>query len=334
MNDAGPKVSVVVCTYNQERYIGMSLDSIIAQKTDFAFEIILADDCSTDGTEKICRQYAEKYPGIVHYIRNKTNKGVAHNYFDAIRAAKGKYIADLAGDDVWIDTYKLQRQADLLDSDPEITLTHAAWEMFTDDGKIFSSHEHWMPKKDEVVDGNTLLPIILAHKKEQRFIHLCTAMYRRDTVIELFTDYAEVFEPKWLPCEDFQLEVLLASRGKIACQSQKVLLYRVGNVSVSSTENARKTVSFTSRVVRLTIILARLLGISPDAIADYTRFNLHYALMTAFNAGDSMAMKEASALSRNENIFPALKTRIAMILSSNRSIWKLTLGLRRMMNKK
>ena len=65
-----PKVSVIVCTYNQEGTIGAALDSILAQKTDFDFEIVVADDCSADRTPAICREYAARYPGKVRAIIN------------------------------------------------------------------------------------------------------------------------------------------------------------------------------------------------------------------------------------------------------------------------
>ena len=334
MNDTNPKVSVIVCTFNQERYIAEALDSILAQKTDFPFQIVLADDCSTDSTGMICRLYAERYPDKVRYIRNEENKGVARNYFDAIREARGMYIADLAGDDRWTDPDKLQRQADLLDSDPKITICHAAWEMFTDDGRVFPSEVHWMPRKEEIVEGRSLLPIIVNHKKEERFIHLCTAMYRRDTTIQLMREYPGVFDEVWLPCEDFQLILLLAARGKVACQPQKVLQYRVGNVSVSSTENARKTVNFTGRVMFLTLRLARMLAAEPDYLDDYFRKTLHYVVMTAFNSGDSEALDESRRIADIHTARPMLKTRIALMLSSNRIIWKISRGLRRLLNQK
>ena len=87
-----PLVSVVVCTYNQQNYIRDALDSILAQETDFAFEIILSDDCSNDRTPQICQEYADKYPEIIRFYHNKTNKGLVLNYYDSIRLAKSKYI--------------------------------------------------------------------------------------------------------------------------------------------------------------------------------------------------------------------------------------------------
>lgn len=86
---ATPKVSVIVCTYNQEQTIARSLESILTQKTDFPYEIILADDCSSDSTPEICADYARRYPDIIRPFLNKRNKGVVDNYFDCVEACRG-----------------------------------------------------------------------------------------------------------------------------------------------------------------------------------------------------------------------------------------------------
>lgn len=117
-----PKVSIVCITYNQEKYIGETLESFVTQKTDFEFEAIIADDCSTDGTAKIIRQYAKKYPGIIKPTLRSKNVGVGNNLLGALTAAKGKYIALCEGDDFWTDPNKLQLQADFLDKNPSCAM--------------------------------------------------------------------------------------------------------------------------------------------------------------------------------------------------------------------
>ena len=115
-------VSVIVLTYNQENTIKRTLDSILSQKCNFNFEIIIGDDCSTDSTVRICQEYQSSYPTIIRLICNETNKGVVKNYYNCILASKGKYIADCAGDDYWVTTTKLQKQYDILEKDPTYKL--------------------------------------------------------------------------------------------------------------------------------------------------------------------------------------------------------------------
>jgi glycosyltransferase involved in cell wall biosynthesis len=113
------KVSVIVATYNQEKYIRHTLESIVTQKTDFDFEALVGDDCSTDGTAEIIREFATKYPNIiVPYIREK-NLGMYGNIPELMTHAKGEYISIIEGDDYWIDENKLQKQVDFLDNNPD-----------------------------------------------------------------------------------------------------------------------------------------------------------------------------------------------------------------------
>lgn len=117
------KASIICVTYNQAKYIRRAIGSFLTQKTDFSFEIILADDCSTDGTNTICAEYAAKYPDLVHYLPSEKNVGGIENERRAIEAAKGKYIAVCEGDDYWIDKQKLQKQVEFMDAHPDYSVT-------------------------------------------------------------------------------------------------------------------------------------------------------------------------------------------------------------------
>ena len=116
------KLSVFVVTYNQEQYIRQCLESIVMQKVNFDYEVIIGEDCSSDSTPQICDEYAAKYPQIQIYHHPK-NAGLLKNWEFVMNKCKGKYIALIEGDDYWIDPYKLQRQVDWLDAHPEYTLT-------------------------------------------------------------------------------------------------------------------------------------------------------------------------------------------------------------------
>ena len=108
------KVSVCVVTYNQEKYIRQCLQSIVDQVTDFDFEIIVADDCSTDGTREIINEFARKYPYIFRLFFHDKNIGALPNFRFVHGKAIGKYIAHMDGDD-YVLPGKLQAQANFLD---------------------------------------------------------------------------------------------------------------------------------------------------------------------------------------------------------------------------
>lgn len=127
------KLSVFVVTYNQERYIHQCLDSVLMQEVSFPYEVIVGDDCSTDGTGAILDEYAAKYPQIQVYHHEK-NKGLLGNWEFVMNKCQGDYIALLEGDDYWIDPHKLQRQVDWLEAHPDFTLTFTRAEIQYENG--------------------------------------------------------------------------------------------------------------------------------------------------------------------------------------------------------
>lgn len=116
------KVSVVVPTYNHEKSIKSCLDSILIQQTDFDYNILVADDASTDGTKQIILEYAKKYPDKIVPLIREENVGVADNVHGVLCKVNGTYFAYLEGDDAWTDPDKLQQQVELMDKHPEIDL--------------------------------------------------------------------------------------------------------------------------------------------------------------------------------------------------------------------
>ena len=109
-----PIVSVCVITYNQENFIGETLDGILMQKCDFPFEIVIGEDHSTDSTRNICEDYAMKYPDTIRLLPSERNYGMNPNFIRTLRACSGEFIAVCEGDDYWTDELKLQKQADIL----------------------------------------------------------------------------------------------------------------------------------------------------------------------------------------------------------------------------
>lgn len=112
-------VSVICVTYNHEKYIREALDSILKQETNFAFEVLIGEDCSTDGTRDILKEYEKKYPERFRMYYRKQNLGATKNEYELFMDAKGKYIAALELDDIWTDSLKLQKQYDFLESHEE-----------------------------------------------------------------------------------------------------------------------------------------------------------------------------------------------------------------------
>lgn len=119
-----PLVSVLVLTYNHEKYIQKALDSILEQNVNFSYEILIGDDCSTDATKEIIEKYLRRYNNI-RYFRNKTNLGATKNAANLLNNAQGIYLATCEGDDFWIDKNKLKIQVNFLEENLQfIGCTH------------------------------------------------------------------------------------------------------------------------------------------------------------------------------------------------------------------
>ena len=118
------KVSICIVTYNQERFVEQALQSILNQNTNFQYEVIIGDDCSTDLTRKIIQDFLIKYRDIVVPVFHEKNIGPLENLKTVYRKAKGKYIYHLDGDDLALPN-KLQRQFDVMESNLDCSIcTH------------------------------------------------------------------------------------------------------------------------------------------------------------------------------------------------------------------
>lgn len=145
-----PIVTVSVCmiTYNHARYIAEAIEGVIMQRSTFPIELIISDDCSTDNTRDICETYQNRYPEILKLLpKEEKNFGVMANFVNTLLKCNGKYIALCEGDDYWTDPYKLQKQVDFLEANPEYVLTadNAIWhDLGPDKQRPFSTN----PEKD------------------------------------------------------------------------------------------------------------------------------------------------------------------------------------------
>jgi glycosyltransferase involved in cell wall biosynthesis len=136
-------VSVFILTYNQEQYIAQTLESIINQKTNFSFQLVIGEDCSTDGTRAICESYVQKFPSQVKLLpAQNENIGLISNYMRTFAACDGKYVAICDGDDYWVDDLKLQKQVDFLEQNKGYDMVYTAYQRLYPNGdlKKYSYH--------------------------------------------------------------------------------------------------------------------------------------------------------------------------------------------------
>ena len=202
------KVNICMITYNHEKYIAQAIESVLAQQTDFDYELVIGEDCSQDKTRKIVINYQKKYSQKIRLLLANKNKGMMSNWVKTLQAVKSEYLAVLEGDDYWTDPYKLQKQVDFLDNHPSHSLCFHSVEAFYQDNP---DKTYIIPSKAKNFNFKSLL--------QQNFIAACSVMYR----------YGLVKIPGWflsLNIGDWPYHLLYASQGKIGFINQVMARYR------------------------------------------------------------------------------------------------------------
>ncbi|MGQ7379540.1 glycosyltransferase [Streptococcus suis] len=136
---SNPLVSIVCTVFNKEPWLRESIESFLAQQTEFPYEILLIDDCSTDGSAKIIREYVERYPERIRAFYNQENIGIAKTWVAICREVNSQYIARCDGDDFWIDKEKLQKQVQLLQLHPTSKWNCTDIDYVDEQGVIFAN---------------------------------------------------------------------------------------------------------------------------------------------------------------------------------------------------
>ncbi len=207
------KVSVIIPTYNHEKYIAETLQSVLKQEVNFDYEIVLGEDFSTDNTRAIVIDFTNKYPDKFNLILQEKNVGPGINGKDCLNAASGKYIALLDGDDYWTSPHKLQQQVDLLEEHPECSGCFH---------NVLMSHEG-APDKDRFFHESPLGKHFFDLKDivSSHFIPTCSTVFRARLYVELPDWYVE------MPMGDWLLHILNAEHGTYVYIDEVLATYRV-----------------------------------------------------------------------------------------------------------
>lgn len=212
------KVSVCIVTYNHQDYISECIKSVLEQVVDFDFEIIVAQDCSTDNTGKIVREFKNKHSDIITVIDRKVNVGVMQNYEDVFKLAKGEYISFLDGDDYMLPD-KLALQVDALDNNPDCNIvSHPLSNFESKTGLILST-----PHKYEGIKKFTLEDMIV---RGFLFSH-SSKMFRRKSLP------AEVVDKQTKNCTDYLLHMQNCLKGNVIHLNKVLGMHRVHSNSLS-----------------------------------------------------------------------------------------------------
>lgn len=234
-SSSDPLVSISCITYNHINYIEQCLDGFLEQETDYPFEILIHDDCSTDGTTEIIQKYSTKYPDIIkpmYETENQYQQGKpAGSLIWNIPRAKGKYIALCEGDDYWIDENKLQMQIDFLENNSDYGICYTTVEEYNENKKRFAK-EVFGKKIDGfeelILKGNCIPTLSVVLLKS------------------LYLDYLKDIDPipkKWM-MGDYPLWLYILSKTKVKYFEKPTAVYRVLENSACHSDDLTKKVQF------------------------------------------------------------------------------------------
>ena len=228
-SDNNPKVSVLMVTYNHEKYIAQAIESVLMQETNFNYELIIGEDYSTDGTREIVKEYAAKYPNKIRTLLHPKNlgsgvKGVKNgrlNFIATFKACQGKYIAILEGDDYWTNIYKLQKQVNFLDNNPNFSICFHNALAYKEDNTE-SNYYCCSEGQKQILTLEDLLV--------KNMIPTCSVMFRNSLVTNF---------PDWfyrLKQGDWSLHIINAQHGNIYYINEIMSVHRLHQGGVWSSQ--------------------------------------------------------------------------------------------------
>lgn len=214
-----PKISVAIITYNQEETIRQTLDSVLAQKGEFDFELVIGEDCSSDNTLAICQDYVQRYPKQIRLLSGPKNLGITANYFRVLQACTGEFIGDIAGDDYYCDDHALEKQMQYLQAHPEVGVLGA------------NGYRYYVTRNEKVLGENELV-----NKMDAKEFFFSSA-YRGGVIISgggvmfrksllQYIDYDEIIRRK-LPVEDYPIQAIWSQHTKFWRLDDPIVVYRV-----------------------------------------------------------------------------------------------------------
>lgn len=274
--DPDVKVSVVVVTYNHERFIAEALDSVLRQRTPFPVEVIVSEDFSTDRTRAVIEGYRDRYPERIRLLLSERNLNDNTVLSRALTAARGEYVALLDGDDWWTSTEKLARQVRVLDADRAATICFHNVEVVYEDRHIRPHPYHLDRPVHTVSKGRPRPRSGLEDLIGGNFIQTCSVMFRASALGDI---------PEWyaaLPVGDWPLYILLAGKGHILYLDDVLAAYRVHAQGYWSARlSTNKDVADIERLLETYAVLDRHLSGRYHDIVERDSSYLHRAAAAA-----------------------------------------------------
>jgi len=232
-----PIVSVNMITYNHELYIAKAIEGVVNQKTNFLFELVIGEDCSTDNTKNIVLDYQRKFPHIIKVITSDTNVGMIKNSIRTTLACNGKYVAYCEGDDYWNRTDKLQMQVDFLEKNPKYGMVHSNANLFNTKSRVM--YQSYLNLSSDLDDSNAYYEILT----DIRHVFTPTVCVRKDLLFQIINNEPECSSEQFL-MGDLQIWLEVAHISKVKYFAESFSTYNFLEESATQSKNPNKLLRF------------------------------------------------------------------------------------------
>ena len=239
-----PTVSVFMPTYNQEHLITEAIESVLAQ--DYSdWELIIGDDCSTDKTYQIAKQFQLKYPDKIYLTRNANNLGITKNFNNILKKCSGKYVAFFAGDDIFLPN-KLSSQVSLMQTSSDIILSYHDIEVFDSDTNNTIRYWRSGKKGSQPITGDSKTVAKALVKEGTKFMPALSVMVKRESIPTEGHDERIPIASDWL----LWIEICARNEGRIAYLDGVYARYRRhANNITNDSENHQEDIFVTLALV-------------------------------------------------------------------------------------
>ena len=258
-----PLVSTHMTTYNHAPYIAEAIEGVLQQKTNFPFELVIGEDCSTDGTREIVFEYQKKYPDIIRVVTSDKNVGGKKNSYRTMKACRGRYIAFCEGDDYWHHPEKLQKQVNYMESHPECGLVYSSYDVYDVESKKeikdFLKCGSWeIPKNPSISD------FVVPRDKVWVGSATCTVMVRRTLYEQIIESDRYLHQGEQFLMGDTQLWAELSLISEVSYIPESLATYRILPESASRSKDLKKSLRFWQSAYEMRLYLCDKHKLSED----------------------------------------------------------------------
>lgn len=283
-----PLVSVVVPSYNRKDTVVQTLKSIIEQECSFEYEIIIGDDCSSDGVQELLISYQKRYPEKIKLLLFETNIGLGANWATCVKHCHGKYITNCDNDDYWHNNQKLQLQVDFLDKNTKYGVVH------TD----YQTHNRATGLLEQVIVSDKVLERPLQKSIFKGKYQFCNAtmMYRKE-LIDKYVPLDDYINYQFT-LQDWNTWVILAKYTDFFCMPISTATFGVETESITRPSSYEKLIE---RFEKEKVCYRYLCELFPDDLPYdenvYDRYVNSVLLNLAFKRGD---VKKANVFAKQK----------------------------------